>query len=62
MNFIYKSRKHRFEKLGHDLLSPLNLQLYANSLHAERTDLNSCWGFIDGTLQPICRPQKMQRE
>lgn len=24
--------------------------------------MNNCWGFIDGTVRPICRPSQNQRE
>ena len=61
MNFIYENHKHRHENLGQDLLSPLNLQLYSDSIHAKGAPLHNSWGFIDGTVRPICRPQEMQR-
>ena len=35
MNFIYENHKHRLENLGLDLFYPLNLQLYADSIHAK---------------------------
>ena len=60
VNFIYENHKHCLEKLGEDPLSQLNLQLYADTIHAKGAPLNNCWGFIDGTVRPICRPQKMQ--
>ena len=59
MNFIYKNHKHHLENLGQDLLSPLYLQLYVDSIHAKGGPLNNCWGFTDGTVRPICRPQGM---
>ena len=61
INFIYEKRKHCLKNLGQDLLSPLNLQLYADSIHAKGAPLHNCWGVIDGTVRPICRPQEMQR-
>ena len=61
MNFIYENHKHRHETLGQDLLSPVNLQLYEESIHAKGAPPNNYWGFIDGTVRPICRPQEMQR-
>ena len=61
MNFIYENHKHRFENFGQDLLSPLNLQIYADSIHAKGAPLHNCWGFIDVTVRPICRSQEMQR-
>ena len=61
MNFIYENHKHCLENLAQDLFSPLNLQLYAGSVNAKGTPFHNCWGFIDGTVRPICRPQEMQR-
>ena len=62
MNFIYENCEHHLENWGQDLLSPLNLQLCANSIHAEGELLNNCWGFIDGTLNPTCRPREILQE
>ena len=61
MNFIYENCKYHFENLGQDLLSPLNLQLYADSVHTKGAPLHNCRGFIDGIVHPICRQQKIQR-
>lgn len=33
-----------------------NLQLFADQIHAKGSPLPDCWGFIDGTVRPICRP------
>ena len=52
-NFIYENYKHGLENLGQDLLSPLNLQLYADSLHARGAPLHNFLGFIDVTVHPI---------
>ena len=53
MNFIYKNHKHHLGNFGQDLLSPLHLQLYVDSIHAKEGPLNNCWGFIDGTVRPM---------
>ena len=45
MNFIYENHKHRLENMGQDLLSPLNLQLFADSIHAKGAPLPNRWGF-----------------
>ena len=46
MNFIYENNKHYLKNLGQDLLSPLNLQLYADGIHAKGTPLHDCWDFF----------------
>ena len=42
-------------------LSPANLQSFSNAVHQKGAPLNNCWGFIDGTVRPICRPGQNQR-
>ena len=41
------------------LLSPANLQRYAESIAAKGAPLGNCFGFVDGT--PMCRPKENQR-
>ena len=38
-----------------------NLQNYADAVHGKGGALENCFGFIDGTVRPICRPKKLQR-
>ena len=35
-------------------------QWSADAIHEKVAPLNNCWGFIDGTVRPVCRPQKNQ--
>ena len=37
------------------------MQEYANAIHRAGAALNNCFGFIDGTMRPICRPGHEQR-
>ena len=34
---------------------------YADAIHAKRAPLENCFGFIDGTVRPIARPDQQQR-
>ena len=43
------------DNLNQGWLSPQSLQVYADAIH------NNCWGFIDGTVRPICQPKENQR-
>ncbi|XP_028415880.1 uncharacterized protein LOC114539446 [Dendronephthya gigantea] len=48
------------------LLTQLNLawldpQIFCDAIHARGAPLRNCWGFIDGTARPICRPIFSQR-
>ena len=42
-------------------LQPAMLQQYADAVHAKSHALEHCWGFIDGTVRPICRPNEHQK-
>ena len=58
-------RSHRTNLQQHgNLLTSLNqprLQEYANAIHSRGVALENCWGFVDGTVTPICRPGQHQR-
>ncbi|KAJ7087370.1 hypothetical protein B0H15DRAFT_736152, partial [Mycena belliarum] len=43
------------------ILSPENLAIYAEAIHAYGAPLNSVWGFLDCTIQQMCRPRYWQR-
>ncbi|KAK6165595.1 hypothetical protein SNE40_022496 [Patella caerulea] len=38
-----------------------NLQEFADSIHKKGAAMTNIWGFIDGTVRPICRPTHNQR-
>ena len=61
MNFIYENHHQRLTQWNQFLLSPASLQEYADAIHRAGAALDSCFGFIDGTVRPICRPGKEQR-
>ncbi|CAC5403562.1 unnamed protein product [Mytilus coruscus] len=42
-------------------LSQECLERFAGAVFDRDGPLDSCWGFIDGTVRPICRPQENQR-
>ena len=44
-----------------DLLNPGALQLYADAISRKGAPLGNCFGFIDGTVRPISRPDERQR-
>ena len=61
IDFIYTAHGHRVTKWNNTILHPRNLQIYADAIHAKGGALDNCFGFIDGTVRPICRPSKLQR-
>ena len=51
----------RFGDLLHNLDVWLHPQAFARAVFDRGSPLTDCWGFIDGTARPICRPVKNQR-
>ena len=60
MEYIYDAHCQRITEWNHQILSPLNLKKYADIIHQQGTALTNCFGFIDGTVRPVCRPGKHQ--
>ena len=58
---LFDRYSHLLQELDQPWLSPENLQLYALAVHNKGAALDNCWGFVDGTVRPICRPQRDQR-
>ena len=60
-DLIYDNLGHRVIQWNPYVLSPENLQIYAEAVHEKGAPLENCFGFIDGTVRPICRPEQHQR-
>ena len=56
IDLIDSSHNHRLSNLNQSLLRP-RLKAFANSVHRKAATLDNVWGFIDGTVQPCCRPK-----
>ena len=61
LDYIYSVHSHLLEDLNQSWLSHENLDQFANAIYERGGPLDSCWGFIDGTVRPICRPQTNQK-
>ena len=61
VNTIYSYSAHLLGDIDQPYLSPTNPKLYADAIHAKGAALESCWGFVDGTVRPICQPTKNLR-
>ena len=59
VDFIYRRWGHLLTTINQPWLSPINLQEFANIVHDKGTALENCWGFVDGTVVPVCRPGSM---
>jgi nuclease HARBI1 len=42
-------------------LTPARMQIYADAISREGAPLSNIFGFIDGTVRPICRPKYNQK-
>lgn len=61
LDYIYDLHNHKVTQWNHTVLSPANLEVYANAISAKGAPLTNCFGFIDGTVRPISRPGQNQR-
>jgi hypothetical protein len=61
LNHIYDSSSYLLQRWDTPFLSQESLQSYANAVHAKGAPLKNCFGFVDGTVRPICRPGKHQK-
>ena len=57
---VYSLHHYRLTAWNHTLMSPLLLQRYADAIQRKGSPLPNCFGFIDGTVRLICRPQENQ--
>ena len=58
---LYDRFGHLLQTMDQPWLSIPNLVLFANAVHDKGAALHNCWGFVDGTVRPICRPKRNQR-
>ena len=61
LDTIYQQHHHRITRWNNTVLSPKLLETYAHAVHQKGSPLSNCFGFIDGTVRPICRPRENQR-
>ena len=58
---VVTSQGHLLQDLDQPWLQPQYLEEFARAIHQRGAALDNCWGFVDGTLRPICRPGEHQR-
>ena len=61
MDFIYSNWNQLLRNLVQSWLSRANLATFAHAIHNKGAALDTCWGFVDGTVRPVARPGKDQR-
>ena len=62
MNSIYERWHHLLTSFNQPWLSPANLKRYAHYIHQSGAPLEDCWGFVDGTVCSVCRPEEGQKQ
>ena len=58
---IYQEHNHRITQWNDTPLNPALLETYTCAIQQNGSSLHNCFGFIDGTVRPICRPDQNQR-
>ena len=61
IDFWYDNYAYLLGTLNQPWLSPANLTQFAAAVREKGAALENCWGFVDGTVRPICRPNENQR-
>lgn len=61
MNELHYTYSHLLTDLNQNWLMPVHLEEFATAIHDKGAALQNCWGFVDGTVRPICRPGQNQR-
>ena len=60
LNHIYHNFHHLLEDLNLPLFQPNYLESYCQAIHNQEAALQNCFGFVDGTVCPICWPGRNQ--
>ena len=60
-NHIFETHGHLVTNLNQPWLSTHQLQEFVDAIHHKGAPLSNCWGFVDGTVRPICRTGQKQR-
>ena len=55
IDYIFNEHGHLISHWNYTLLNPESLQRYADSIAAKGAALQNCFGFVDGTVRPICK-------
>ena len=61
MQCVYQEFYHLLVNLNQPVFAPANLEQFCQVIHDKGAALDNCWGFVDGTVRPVCRPGENQR-
>ena len=60
VDHICQQHAYKLNDWNQQMLAPGQLQIYADTIHAKMAPLDSCFGFVDGTVRWITRPKNNQ--
>ena len=60
LNFLYDNHHHRLTTFDQPWFVT-RLREYAHRISEKGSTLNNLFGFVDGTVRPLCRPTRFQR-
>ena len=60
MSYIFGNFEYLLKDFNQAWLALAQLSIFSHATNKGAPLLN-CWGFIDGTVRPVCRPQESQR-
>ena len=62
LEHVHSNLEHLISDLDQPWLEEGQVSHYARVTQNAGLLISNCWGFIDGTVMPICRPSQNQRE
>ena len=60
IDYLFDEYSHLLADLNQPWFSRDRLRHFAATIHDKRAPLENCWGFIDGTVRPLCKPDENQ--
>lgn len=61
LDWVYDNHGYRLTSWNQPFLSPRSLEQYVQAIRRKGSPLYNCFGFIDGTVRQISRPEENQR-
>lgn len=61
MDLLHVQFGRLLSRLNQPWLSQAQLAQFSEAIYRKGAALDNCWGFIDGTVRPVCRPGENQR-
>ena len=61
IDWVYNHLRHRIMDWNPNVLSPIQPENQAAAVFNKEASLRNCFGFVDGTVGPISRPNENQR-